>query len=212
MQVPHSEGAMRAAPRGVGRSVGRGACGPAIELRNIRRPGCRRSPCSGRPYGEVRQREYPAGSASSETLARTPRSVHGNREISRLAARHRAARIGKAGGPKPMMHGREKSDPAIVAGKSANKGGRRRRSRWSQELAPGLNRGAGAEGNTVERGTRRTPGRGSVSPRAGPCTASGQGEKEGEVHGAPPSRRCRPVAVCLQALQREAAAGVDGVR
>ena len=63
-----------------------------------------------------------------------------------------------------MMHGREKSDPAIVAGKSANKGGRRRRSRWSQELAPGLNRGAGAEGNTVERGTRRTPGRGSVSP------------------------------------------------
>ena len=155
---------MRAAPRGVGRSVGRGACGPAIELRNIRRPGCRRSPCSGRPYGEVRQREYPAGSASSETLARTPRSLHGNREISRLAARYRAARIGKAGRPKPMMHGREKSDPAIVAGKSANKGGRRRRSRWSQELAPGLNRGAGAEGNTVERGTRRTPGRGSVSP------------------------------------------------
>jgi hypothetical protein len=41
-----------------------------------------------------------------------------NGEISRLATRYREVRIGKAGGPQPiMMHGREKS-------KSANKGGR----------------------------------------------------------------------------------------
>jgi hypothetical protein len=32
----------------------------------------------------------------------------------------RAARIGKAGGPKPMMHGREKSDLIVVAMKSTN--------------------------------------------------------------------------------------------
>ena len=32
---------------------------------------------------------------------------------------YRAVRIGKAGGPKPMMHGREKSDPAVVAMKPA---------------------------------------------------------------------------------------------
>jgi len=54
-----------------------------------------------------------------------------------------------------MMHGREKSDPAIVAGKSANKGGR--------PSAEPMEPRAGAKGNTVECGTRRTPGRGSVS-------------------------------------------------
>ena len=32
---------------------------------------------------------------------------------------YRAVRIGKAGGPKPMMHGREKSDPTVGARKPA---------------------------------------------------------------------------------------------
>ena len=35
-----------------------------------------------------------------------------------------------------MMHGREKSDPAIVAMKPTNKAGNRRRSRWSQGRGP----------------------------------------------------------------------------
>ena len=66
------------------------------------------------------------------------RSLHGNREISRLTASSiGAVRIGKAGGPKPMMHGREKSDPAIVAMKPANAAGAsRRRSRWSEGPGP----------------------------------------------------------------------------
>ena len=54
------------------------------------------------------------------------RSVpHGSREISRLAIRNTGmVRIGKASSHKPMMDGREKSDPCVVAMKRANKGGR----------------------------------------------------------------------------------------
>ena len=152
----------------------------------------------------VRQREYPAGSASSETLARTPRSVHGNREISRLAARHRAARIGKAGGPKPMMHGREKSDPAIVAGKSANKGGR--------PPAEPMEPRAGAEGNTVERGTRRTPGRGSVSPGLDRVRQAAKERKKEKFTALLHHVDVDLLRYAYKALQREAAAGVDGVR
>jgi RNA-directed DNA polymerase len=64
-------------------------------------------------------------------------------------------RIGKAGRPKPVMHGNEKSDPSIVAVKLANKGGR-------PSAEPVEPRG-GAEGNVVQHGMRRTPGWESVS-------------------------------------------------
>jgi RNA-directed DNA polymerase len=54
-----------------------------------------------------------------------------------------------------MMHGHEKSDPAIVAGKSANKG----RHLPAESMEPR----AGAEGNAIKRGMRRTPSRESMS-------------------------------------------------
>src|SRR5215831_5250748 len=54
-----------------------------------------------------------------------------------------------------MMHGREKSDPAIVAENRANADGR--------PLAEGGERRAGAKGNTIQTDTRRTPSRASVS-------------------------------------------------
>ena len=54
-----------------------------------------------------------------------------------------------------MMHGREKSDSAIVAKKPANKAG--------QPAAERVERRAEAEGNMVEPRTRRTPSRESVS-------------------------------------------------
>ena len=54
-----------------------------------------------------------------------------------------------------MMHGLEKSDPAIVAMKPANKA--------VQTAAEWVEPRAGAEGNTEQPNTRRTQSRGSVS-------------------------------------------------
>ncbi len=102
-----------------------------------------------------------------------------------------------------MMHGREKSDPAIVAGKSANKGGR--------PSAEPMEPRAGAKGNTVECGTRRTPGRGSVSSGLD-CVRQAARERKKEKFTA----LLHHVDVDLlrhayRALKQEAAAGVDGV-
>jgi hypothetical protein len=54
-----------------------------------------------------------------------------------------------------MMHGDEKSDPAIVAVKPANKSGQPD-AEWAEPRA-------GAKGNTIEHGKRRSPGRESMS-------------------------------------------------
>ena len=54
-----------------------------------------------------------------------------------------------------MMHGREKSDSAIVAEKPANKAG--------QPAAESVERRAGAEGNAGQQSTRRAQNRESVS-------------------------------------------------
>ncbi len=54
-----------------------------------------------------------------------------------------------------MMHGREKSDPSIVAMKLANKTG--------QPEAESVERRGGAKGNTEEQRMRRTQSRESVS-------------------------------------------------
>ena len=57
--------------------------------------------------------------------------------------------------PKPMMNGREKSDPAIVAAKPANRAGR--------PVAELVERRAGTKGNEVQHSTRRAQSRASVS-------------------------------------------------
>ncbi len=54
-----------------------------------------------------------------------------------------------------MMYGREKSDPAIVAGKLPNKAG--------PPVAEGMEPRAGAKGNTAQDSTCRTLSRASVS-------------------------------------------------
>ena len=54
-----------------------------------------------------------------------------------------------------MMHGRERSDPVIVAMKSPNKTG--------GPAAEAMERRAGAEENANQHRTRRTQSRGSVS-------------------------------------------------
>jgi RNA-directed DNA polymerase len=55
-----------------------------------------------------------------------------------------------------MMHGPEKSDPGIVAMKSANKA--------EQSAAEPVERRAGTKGNADQQRTRRTQSRSSVSP------------------------------------------------
>jgi RNA-directed DNA polymerase len=57
--------------------------------------------------------------------------------------------------PSPLLHGREKSDPAIVAKKPANKAGR--------PAAEPVERRAGAEGNARQQSTFRAQDRASVS-------------------------------------------------
>jgi hypothetical protein len=69
---------------------------------------------------------------------------------------------------KPMMHGREKSDLAIVAMKPANKGGR--------PSAEPVEPRAGAEGNAGQADTHRTPSRASVPPELGDAAAGSTGQ------------------------------------
>jgi hypothetical protein len=67
--------------------------------------------------------------------------------------------------PKPMMHGPEKSDPAIVAMKPANKAEGPSAARPAEEkhAAESVERRAGTKGNADWQSTRRTQSRVSVS-------------------------------------------------
>jgi RNA-directed DNA polymerase len=151
----------------------------------------------------VRYRQCPTGPAWSETLARRRHFLHGNREISWLAAGERAVRTGKAGEPKPMTLGHEKSDPAIVAGKSANKGKRL--------PAESMEPRARAKGNAIEHGMRRTPSRESMSHGLDRVRQAAK-EQKGERFTA--LRHHVDVEILGSAygwLRKEASAGVDGV-
>jgi len=84
------------------------------------------------------------------------RALHGNREVSSSATGESRSGPHREGDePKPMMHDGEKSDPAIVAQKPANK--------VEQSAAESVERRAGAEENANQDGTLRTPSRAGVS-------------------------------------------------
>ncbi|HTP84925.1 MAG TPA: group II intron reverse transcriptase/maturase [Alphaproteobacteria bacterium] len=102
-----------------------------------------------------------------------------------------------------MMHGGEKSDPVVVAGKSANAGG--------QPCVEPMEPRAGAEGNAVEHGTRRTLGRESVSSGLDRVRQRAREKKEEKF-----TTLLHHVDVDLLRsaygwLAKDAAAGVDGV-
>ena len=92
-----------------------------------------------------------------------------------------------------MMHGAEKSDPVIVAGKPANKaeqppcgaicGGAKRSG------AGGAKGGDQGECGPAKQAPDAVPGKPVTG--AGTHTASRKGEKEGEVHRAPPPHQYR---------------------
>jgi RNA-directed DNA polymerase len=103
-----------------------------------------------------------------------------------------------------MMPGGEKSDPAVVAGKSANVGG-------DQPPAEPMEPRAGTEGNAVEHGMRRTLGRESVSSGLDRVRQRAREKKEEKF-----TTLLHHVDVDLLRsaygwLAKDAAAGVDGV-
>jgi RNA-directed DNA polymerase len=102
-----------------------------------------------------------------------------------------------------MMHGREKSDLAIVAVKSANKD--RRLSAESMEPR------AGAEGNAIEHGMRRTPGRESMSHGLGRVRQAAKEQKGERFTALLHHIDVELLGSAYGWLRKEAAAGVDGV-
>src|SRR5688572_166848 len=101
------------------------------------------------------------------------------------------------------MHGRERSDLAIVARKSANKAG--------PPAAEPMERRTGAEGNTGQQSTRRAQNRGSVSQALDRVRqAARQRRKErftALMHHVTPDL----LRDAFFALKRQAAPGVDGL-
>ena len=102
-----------------------------------------------------------------------------------------------------MMHGPEKSDPVVVAGKPANKAGR--------PAAERVERRAGTKGNADQQSTRRAQDRESVSQALGRVrTAARRGKRErftSLLHHISPEM----LRTAFHALKRDAAPGVDGM-
>src|SRR5215213_1740676 len=101
------------------------------------------------------------------------------------------------------MHGREKSDLAVVARKPANKAGR--------PAAEPVERRAGAEGNAGRQSTRRAQDRASVSQALGRVRQAARQRKKERftalLHHLSPDL----LRVAFFALKRDAAPGVDGL-
>jgi RNA-directed DNA polymerase len=102
-----------------------------------------------------------------------------------------------------VMHGREKSDPAIVAAKPANKAG--------QPAAEPVERRAGAKGNADQRNTRRAQDRESVSQALGRIRQAAKQRTTNKFtalfHHISPAR----LRLAFSELKRNAAPGVDGM-
>ena len=102
-----------------------------------------------------------------------------------------------------MMHGRERSDPAIVARKPTNAAGR--------PAAEPVERRAGAEGNADQQSTRRAQDRASVSQALGRVRRAARRRRKERFtalfhHLSPGLLR-----EAFLALKRDAAPGVDGL-
>ena len=102
-----------------------------------------------------------------------------------------------------MMHGREKSDFAIVAMKPANKAG--------QPAAEWVERRAETEGNMVEPRTRRTPSRESVSQGLDRVRQAAKARKKERFTALLHHVSVDLLKDAYSWLKRNAAPGVDGV-
>jgi RNA-directed DNA polymerase len=105
--------------------------------------------------------------------------------------------------PKLAMHGREKSDPAIVAVKPVNKVG--------QPTAERVERRAGAEGNAVQQRTRRAQDRESVSQALDRIRQAAKERKNERFTTLLHHISIPMLRTAFFALKRDAAPGVDGL-
>src|ERR671926_915570 len=101
------------------------------------------------------------------------------------------------------MHGREKSDPAIVARKPTNVAGR--------PAAEPVERRAGAEGNADQQSTRRAQDRASVSQALGRVRRAARQRKKERFTALLHHLSQDLLRVTYFALKRDAASGVDGL-
>jgi RNA-directed DNA polymerase len=102
-----------------------------------------------------------------------------------------------------MMHGREKSDPAIVAAKPANKAG--------QPAAEPVERRAGAKGNADQRNTRRAQDRVSVSQALGRIRQAAKQRTTDKFTALFHHINPALLRLAFSELKRNAAPGVDGL-
>ena len=101
------------------------------------------------------------------------------------------------------MNDLEKSDPAIVAVKPANKG----RQRPAEQVEPR----AGAEGNSGGRSRHRAQKRGSLSQEADRIRQAAKRNPEGRLVALLHHITMPVLAEAFHSLKRDVAAGVDGV-
>jgi group II intron reverse transcriptase/maturase len=101
------------------------------------------------------------------------------------------------------MHGREKSDPAIVATKPTNNAGRP----GAEPVEPR----AGAEGNAGQQSTRRAQNRGSVSQALERVRQVARQRKKERFTALLHHVSIDLLRVAFYALKRDAAPGVDGL-
>src|SRR6202140_2710140 len=102
-----------------------------------------------------------------------------------------------------MMHGREKSDPAIVAKKPSNNAG--------QPAAERVERRAGTEGSAGQQSTRRAQNRESVSQALERVRQAAQQRRKERFTALFHHLNSAMLRTAFFALKRDAAAGVDGV-
>jgi len=105
--------------------------------------------------------------------------------------------------PKPMMNEHEKSDPAIVARKQANKAG--------EPAAEPVEPRAGAKGNAEQERTLRTQGRDGVPSGLDRVRQAARQNKETRFTALLHHVDIDRLREAFQALKRDAAPGVDGV-
>jgi group II intron reverse transcriptase/maturase len=115
--------------------------------------------------------------------------------------------------PKPMMHGHEKSDLAIVAMKPANKAEQpaAERSAGTPTAAESVERRAGTKGNAAEQSTHRTQGRERVS-QALDCIRQVARERKKERFTALAHHiGIELLEEAFFELRKDAVAGIDGL-
>ena len=141
-----------------------------------------------RPYARCRRSAGVEDHITSERNVSEPERSHVRPQAAEPTGPHREGEE-----PKPMMHGHEKSDSAIVATKLPNKAGR--------PAAEAVERRAEAKENANRCRTCRTQGRESVSPTPERVRKAEASRQTSEV-GAVCRKAARPVLCGLRLEKR----------